>query len=105
MTLEENVQIARLFEPKLVVYNKPTHGLDVKTTRIVREGIRAQAQDGVAAVVISTDSTAAVGVVIVLVCKVCVAGCSSIASDDVIFCLEGRNEGHVVVVLSHVQRL
>jgi ABC-type uncharacterized transport system ATPase subunit len=43
------------FEPKLVVYNKPTHGLDVKTTRIVREGIRAQAQDGVAAVVISTD--------------------------------------------------
>jgi ABC-type uncharacterized transport system ATPase subunit len=43
------------FEPKLVVYNKPTHGLDVKTTRIVREGIRAQAEDGVGALVISTD--------------------------------------------------
>jgi general nucleoside transport system ATP-binding protein len=43
------------FEPKAVVYNKPTHGLDVRTTQAVRERIRAQADNGVAAIVISTD--------------------------------------------------
>jgi simple sugar transport system ATP-binding protein len=43
------------FEPKVVVYNKPTHGLDVRTMRAVRERIRAQAEEGVAALVISTD--------------------------------------------------
>jgi general nucleoside transport system ATP-binding protein len=43
------------FDPKLVVYNKPTHGLDVRTTRAVRERIREQADRGVAAMVISTD--------------------------------------------------
>jgi ABC-type uncharacterized transport system ATPase subunit len=43
------------FEPKLVVYNKPTHGLDVRTMQAVRERIHAQADDGVAALVISTD--------------------------------------------------
>jgi simple sugar transport system ATP-binding protein len=43
------------FEPKLVVYNKPTHGLDVRTMQAVRERIHAQADDGIAALVISTD--------------------------------------------------
>jgi ABC-type uncharacterized transport system ATPase subunit len=43
------------FEPKIVVYNKPTHGLDVRTMQAVRERIRAQANEGVAALVISTD--------------------------------------------------
>ncbi len=43
------------FEPRVVVYSKPTHGLDVKTTHTVRAGIRAQADRGVAALVISTD--------------------------------------------------
>ena len=44
------------FEPRVVVFNKPTHGLDVKTTRAVRERIRRLAEDeGVAALLISTD--------------------------------------------------
>jgi general nucleoside transport system ATP-binding protein len=43
------------FEPKVVVYNKPTHGLDVKTTSAVRQRIREQAEAGVTALIISTD--------------------------------------------------
>jgi simple sugar transport system ATP-binding protein len=44
------------FDPKLVIYNKPTHGLDAKTTVAIRERIRQMADDGgVAAVLISAD--------------------------------------------------
>jgi simple sugar transport system ATP-binding protein len=43
------------FEPKLVVYNKPTYGLDIKTTQAVRQRIREQAEEGVTSLVISTD--------------------------------------------------
>lgn len=43
------------FEPRIVIYHKPTQGLDVKTTRAVRQRIRAQAEDGVTSIVISTD--------------------------------------------------
>ncbi|MBE0547319.1 MAG: ATP-binding cassette domain-containing protein, partial [Rubrivivax sp.] len=44
------------FHPKVVVYNKPTYGLDLKTTLAVRERIRDLAeQEGVAALLISTD--------------------------------------------------
>lgn len=43
------------FEPRVVLYNKPTYGLDVKTTRAVRARIREQAERGVTALVISTD--------------------------------------------------
>ena len=43
------------FDPKVVVYSKPTYGLDVKTTRSVRQTIREQARAGVTSVVISTD--------------------------------------------------
>jgi simple sugar transport system ATP-binding protein len=43
------------FDPKVVVYNKPTYGLDVKTTRTVRERIREGAERGITALVISTD--------------------------------------------------
>lgn len=42
-------------EPKLVVYNKPTYGLDIVTTRMVRERIETLAGEGVSALVISTD--------------------------------------------------
>jgi ABC-type uncharacterized transport system ATPase subunit len=53
----QKVVVARelSFAPKLVVYNKPTYGLDIKTTQAVRERIREQADEGVTAVVISTD--------------------------------------------------
>jgi ABC-type uncharacterized transport system ATPase subunit len=43
------------FDPKVVVYSKPTYGLDVRTTRSVRGTIRDQAQEGVTSVVLSTD--------------------------------------------------
>jgi len=43
------------FNPKVVVFHKPTYGLDVKTTATVRELIRRLAADGGAALVISTD--------------------------------------------------
>lgn len=43
------------FDPKVVVFNKPTYGLDVKTTRAVRARIRKLAEDGAGALVISTD--------------------------------------------------
>ena len=43
------------FEPKVVVFNKPTYGLDVKTTTAVREQIRRLAAGGGGSLVISTD--------------------------------------------------
>ena len=43
------------FDPKVVVFHKPTYGLDVKTTASVRELIRGVAGGGGAALVISTD--------------------------------------------------
>jgi general nucleoside transport system ATP-binding protein len=43
------------FDPKVVVFNKPTYGLDVKTTASVRDLIRRLVAGGVAAFVISTD--------------------------------------------------
>jgi len=43
------------FEPRIVVFNKPTHGLDVRTIVLVRERIRRLAESGVGIVVISTD--------------------------------------------------
>jgi simple sugar transport system ATP-binding protein len=53
----QKVVVARelSFAPKLVVYNKPTYGLDIKTTQAVSERTREQADDGVTSVVISTD--------------------------------------------------
>ena len=42
-------------DPRLVVFNKPTYGLDIVTTRTVRTRIRELADDGVSALVISTD--------------------------------------------------
>lgn len=55
-----NIQKALLarelsFEPKVVVFNKPTHGLDVRTIALVRQRIRDLAGLGVAIIVISTD--------------------------------------------------
>ena len=43
------------FEPRVVVFNKPTHGLDVRTIALVRDRIRKLAQAGVGIIVISTD--------------------------------------------------
>jgi len=43
------------FDPKVVVFHKPTYGLDVRTTATVRDLIRKLADDGGAALVISTD--------------------------------------------------
>ncbi len=43
------------FDPKVAIFNKPTYGLDVRTTASVRERIRQLARDGGAALVISTD--------------------------------------------------
>jgi simple sugar transport system ATP-binding protein len=42
-------------EPRVVVFNKPTHGLDVRTIAMVRQRVRALADQGVAIIVISTD--------------------------------------------------
>ncbi len=55
-----NIQKALLarelsFEPRMVVFNKPTHGLDVRTIAMVRERIRQLAARGVGVLVISTD--------------------------------------------------
>ena len=55
-----NIQKALLarelsFEPRVVVFNKPTHGLDVRTIALVRQRIRDLAENGVAIIVISTD--------------------------------------------------
>jgi simple sugar transport system ATP-binding protein len=43
------------FDPRVVVFSKPTYGLDVKTTATVRDLIRRLAAGGGAALVISTD--------------------------------------------------
>jgi general nucleoside transport system ATP-binding protein len=43
------------FDPKVVVFHKPTYGLDVKTTAAVRDQILKLADGGGAALVISTD--------------------------------------------------
>jgi simple sugar transport system ATP-binding protein len=43
------------FEPKVVIFHKPTYGLDVKTTATVRGLIRKLADGGGAALVVSTD--------------------------------------------------
>lgn len=43
------------FNPKVVVFHKPTYGLDLKTTEHVRAVVRDLVRDGAAAVVISTD--------------------------------------------------
>ena len=43
------------FDPKLVVYSKPTYGLDIKTTQAIRARIREQAEQGVTSILISTD--------------------------------------------------
>jgi simple sugar transport system ATP-binding protein len=41
--------------PRVAVFNKPTHGLDVRTAEFVREQIREAAAGGLAALVISTE--------------------------------------------------
>jgi general nucleoside transport system ATP-binding protein len=43
------------FEPRVVVFHKPTYGLDVRTTSTVRDLIQRLSRDGGAALVISTD--------------------------------------------------
>lgn len=43
------------FEPQVIVYNKPSYGLDVRTTQAIRTRIRDQASHGIAALVISTS--------------------------------------------------
>jgi simple sugar transport system ATP-binding protein len=42
-------------DTRLVVFNKPTYGLDLHNTRLARERIRAGAGEGLATVVISTE--------------------------------------------------
>jgi simple sugar transport system ATP-binding protein len=42
-------------EPRVVVFNKPTHGLDVRTAEFVRDQIRDGASNGHAALLISTE--------------------------------------------------
>jgi ABC-type uncharacterized transport system ATPase subunit len=42
-------------QPRIVVFNKPTYGLDVKTTHAVRQRIREKAAAGIGALIISTD--------------------------------------------------
>jgi simple sugar transport system ATP-binding protein len=43
------------FSPRVVVFNKPTNGLDVRTAEFVRGKITALAAEGVAALLISTE--------------------------------------------------
>jgi ABC-type uncharacterized transport system ATPase subunit len=43
------------FSPKVVVFNKPTYGLDVRTAEFVRDKITELAREGVAALLISTE--------------------------------------------------
>jgi simple sugar transport system ATP-binding protein len=40
---------------RLVIFNKPTHGLDLHNTRLARKSILSSAQSGLATVVISTE--------------------------------------------------
>ena len=42
-------------EPRVVVFNKPSYGLDLKTVRLVHGQIRALAEAGTAVLLISTD--------------------------------------------------
>jgi len=42
-------------DPRVVVFNKPTHGLDVRTAEFVRDQIRDAAGAGLAALLISTE--------------------------------------------------
>ena len=42
-------------EPRVVIFNKPTHGLDVRTAEFVRDQIRTAAGRGLAALLISTE--------------------------------------------------
>jgi general nucleoside transport system ATP-binding protein len=49
-------------DPKVVVFNKPTYGLDIRTTLAVRERIQELATGGVAALVISTDLEELLGI-------------------------------------------
>lgn len=51
----QKVILARetMSNPRIVIHNKPTHGLDVRTMLMVRERIRQMAAEGVSAVVIS----------------------------------------------------
>ena len=61
-----NVQklvLAREFadSPRVVVFNKPTHGLDVRTAEFIRDQIREAASGGVAAMLISTEIDELVG--------------------------------------------
>ncbi len=53
----QKVLLARelAFDPKLILYNKPTYGLDVKTASFVRSQIREQAEQGITVIVISTE--------------------------------------------------
>jgi simple sugar transport system ATP-binding protein len=53
----QKVLVAReqAFDPRLIIYNKPTHGLDVKTASFVRTLIREQAEQGISVIVISTE--------------------------------------------------
>jgi simple sugar transport system ATP-binding protein len=43
------------FSPRIVVFNKPTYGLDVRTAEFVRRKITELADQGVAALLISTE--------------------------------------------------
>jgi ABC-type uncharacterized transport system ATPase subunit len=43
------------FDPRVVVFHKPTYGLDLKTTHAVRDTIRELTAKGATALVISTD--------------------------------------------------
>lgn len=49
--------LAREFagDPRVIIFNKPTHGLDVRTAEFVREQIREGSRAGLAALVISTE--------------------------------------------------
>lgn len=54
-TMQKTVLARELsLAPAVVVFNKPTYGLDVKTTAMVRARVRSLAEEG-AALVISTD--------------------------------------------------
>jgi simple sugar transport system ATP-binding protein len=53
----QKVVLARelAFDPRVVIYNKPTTGLDAKTASFVRSEIREQARQGISALVISNE--------------------------------------------------
>jgi simple sugar transport system ATP-binding protein len=76
------------FEPRVVVFNKPTSGLDVKTAQFVRAQIREQAEGGVASLVISTE--------LVELCELC---------DRVAVMSRGRVAGVVTVEPGAQQRI